>query len=202
MPTPAFQPDAVYSSAGNFFGNFPREAADATTRLPTTFKTSGPAVGSQATDNFGGAGNGLMGVLGGFIGSSPMDPAEARPATYPQLRRVSSAFPNVTRGPEQPVTPPESAPCWGYSAASRYCRFRVRYGVCRIDPAHLLAAPCSIFWLALAGEIQRSFCRMAIHADLIATSVGGPGSSKASARRRIGGCLPTGQNFIATFQHI
>jgi hypothetical protein len=31
MPTPACQPDAVYSPAGDFFGNFPRGSADATT---------------------------------------------------------------------------------------------------------------------------------------------------------------------------
>ena len=144
MPTPAFQPDAVYSPAGDFSGNFPRGPADAATRSPVSLKASGPGFGRQATDNFGATGIGPMGVLGGFIGNSPMDPAEARPsmrglgaadfsseetnhidpsenasggprpATYPQLRRVSSAFPNVTpRDPEQPVTPPESASLLG-----------------------------------------------------------------------------------------
>ena len=140
MPTPAFQPDAVYSPAGDFFGNVPRGAADATTRLPTTFKTSGPAVGGQSTDDFGVIGNRPMGVLGGFTGNSPMDPAAPirglgaadfsseetnhidasedvpgglRPARY-QLRRVSSAFPNVTpRDPGQPVTPPQFVPLPG-----------------------------------------------------------------------------------------
>ena len=140
MPTPAFQPDAVYSPAGDFFGNFPRGAGDATTRLPTTFKTSGPADGGQSTDNFGAIGNRPMGVLGGFMGNSPMDPAAPmrglgaadfsseetnhidpsenapgglRPARY-QLRRVSSPFPNVRpRDPGQPVTPPQSAPLLG-----------------------------------------------------------------------------------------
>ena len=98
---------------------------------------------NQVTDNFGGTGNGLTGVLGG-IGNRAMDPAEARPpmrglgaadfsseetnhidpsgnaareprpASYPQLRRVSSAFPDVApRDPEQLVTPPETAPLRG-----------------------------------------------------------------------------------------
>jgi hypothetical protein len=144
VPTPAFQPDAVHSPAGDFFEKFLRGSADATTRSPVSFKTSGSNAGGQAADNFSGAGNGPLGGLGGFIGSSPMDPAEAmspmhglaaadfsseatnhiepsdnapggpRPAAYPQLRRVSSAFPDITpRDPEQPVTPPEPAPLLG-----------------------------------------------------------------------------------------
>ncbi len=138
--TPAFLPDAVYSPAGDFFGNFPRGSADATTRLPTIFKTSGPAVGGQSTDDFGAIGNLPMGVLGGFMGNSPMSPAAPirglsaadfsseetnyidpsenvpgglRPARY-QLRRVSSAFPNVTpRDLGQPVAPPQFVPLPG-----------------------------------------------------------------------------------------
>jgi hypothetical protein len=144
MPTPAFQPDAVYSPAGNFFGNFPRGSADATTRLPTTFKTSGSAVGSRITDDFGGTGKGPMGVLGGLIGNSSMDPVGARPqirgvgaadssseeinavdpsenasavprpATYPWLRRGSSASPGfMPLDPEQPVTQPKPAASLG-----------------------------------------------------------------------------------------
>ncbi|MEO6381033.1 MAG: hypothetical protein ABIO35_03290 [Nitrobacter sp.] len=99
---PAFRPDAVYSPAGDFFGNFPHGSADATTRLPTTFTTSGPAVGGQSTDNFGAIGNRSMGVFGGFMGNSPMDPAApmrglgAADFSGYQLRRVSSAFPDIT----------------------------------------------------------------------------------------------------------
>jgi hypothetical protein len=138
---PAVQPNTVYSPAGDFFGNFSRGSADAATRSPVSFKTSGPNAGDQATDNFS---NGPTGVLGGFIGNSPMDPAEARPsmrglgaadfssegashidpsenaprgsspAAYPQLRRGSSAFPNVMpRDPEQLGTTPEPAPLLG-----------------------------------------------------------------------------------------
>ena len=75
----------------------------------------------------------------------------------------------------------------------------MRYGVYRIDPVHLPATPCPIFWPVLVGEIQNSFRRMTTHADLIATSVGGPGSSKASARRRIGDWLVTGAAKIKIF---
>lgn len=136
--------NAVYSPAGNFFGNFPRGSADATTRLPTTFKTSGSAVGSRITDDFGGTGKGPMGVLGGLIGNSSMDPVGARPqirgvgaadssseeinavdpsenasavprpATYPWLRRGSSASPGfMPLDPEQPVTQPKPAASLG-----------------------------------------------------------------------------------------
>ena len=59
----------------------------------------------------------------------------------------------------------------------------MRYGVRRIDPAHLPAAPCPIFWLGLSGEIQQRFRRMTTRADLIATIRRRPGSSKGSARR-------------------
>ncbi|MFH1343577.1 MAG: polymorphic toxin type 44 domain-containing protein [Pseudomonadota bacterium] len=138
--TPAFQLDAMYPPTGDFFGNFPRGSDDAETPLPTAFKTSGPAVGDQSIDNFGAVGDRSMGVLDGFMGNSSMDPAAQmrglgaadfssegtdhidpsenapggrRPARY-QLRRVSSAFPNVTpRDPGQPVTPSQFGPLLG-----------------------------------------------------------------------------------------
>ena len=84
------------------------------------------------------------------------------------------------------------APCRGYSPASRYCRCSMQYGVYRTDPARLPAVPCPIFWLALPGEIQQRSRRMKVHVDLIVMDVRSPGSSKGSARRRIGSCLPTG----------
>jgi hypothetical protein len=49
-----------------------------------------------------------------FDGGSGNAPGRPRPATYPQLRRVSSAFPNVTpRDPEPLGTTPEPAPLLG-----------------------------------------------------------------------------------------
>ena len=94
--------------------------------------------------------------------------------------------------------------CWEHSAASRYCRFRMRYGACRIDPAHLPAAPCPIFWLVLPGEIQQRFRRMTNRADLIATARRRPGSSKGSARgdRPPPSCRRLRAFSSATFQHI
>ncbi|QWG14808.1 hypothetical protein KMZ29_09210 [Bradyrhizobium sediminis] len=84
-PTPAFQPDAVYSPAGDFFGNFPRVSAG-TTPAPIAFNVPGPAVGTGAADNFGAAGRRPVGVLGSFIGDSPIVAAEVRP----QLHGVSA----------------------------------------------------------------------------------------------------------------
>jgi hypothetical protein len=77
MPTPAFQSDAVYSPAGDFFGNFPRDEADA--RPPMI----GVAAAESRAKN-----------------PNHVDPSEnaaggPRPARY-QLRRVSSAYPEIT----------------------------------------------------------------------------------------------------------
>jgi hypothetical protein len=90
-PTPAFQPDAVYSPAGDFFGNFPRVSAG-TTPSPIAFNVSGPAVGTGAGDNFGAAGNNPVGVVGSVIGNEPGGPFRG---AMPQLRSVSAPdFPN------------------------------------------------------------------------------------------------------------
>ena len=50
-PTPAFQPDAVYSPMGDFYGNYPRASAVAAVPSPATFSASGPGFGSQTTDS-------------------------------------------------------------------------------------------------------------------------------------------------------
>ena len=47
--TPAFQPDAVYSPARDFFGNFPRASAVAATPSPTAFKDLALALGRLLT---------------------------------------------------------------------------------------------------------------------------------------------------------
>jgi hypothetical protein len=49
-PTPAFQPDAVYSPAGDFFGNFPRTSAGAATTSPAAFNTSGSSFAPMRAD--------------------------------------------------------------------------------------------------------------------------------------------------------
>ncbi|MES2192943.1 MAG: hypothetical protein V4517_00885 [Pseudomonadota bacterium] len=88
MPTPAFQPDAVYSSAGGFFGNFPRDEADA--RPPTR----GLGAAEISNDEIK-----YIDVLNHAAGG----PGSAR---Y-QLRRVSSAFPDITlRDLNQPASRP------------------------------------------------------------------------------------------------
>jgi hypothetical protein len=75
-----------------------------------------------------------------------------------------------------------------------------------LQAGELPPAPCPIF---LAGLSRRNPAELPPdddRADLIATSVGSLGSSKASARRRIGGCAPTGATRAkissATFQDI
>jgi hypothetical protein len=91
MPTPAFQSDAVYSPAGDFFGNFPRDEADARP----------PMIGLAAAE---------------FSSEEPnhVDPSEyaaggSRPGWY-QLRRVGSAFPEITlRDLNQPTRWPLDA---------------------------------------------------------------------------------------------
>jgi hypothetical protein len=50
-PTPAFQPDAVYSPMGDFYGNYPRASDVAAVPSPATSSASGPGFGSQATDS-------------------------------------------------------------------------------------------------------------------------------------------------------
>ncbi|QWG17135.1 hypothetical protein KMZ68_19430 [Bradyrhizobium sediminis] len=138
-PTPAFQPDAVYSPAGDFFGNFPRVSAGATPS-PIAFNVPGPAVGTGAADNFGAAGRGPVGVLGSFVGDAEVRPqlhgvsapglsneetaygdqsgnmpSGPRPVGYPRLRSrvVNPAFPAIMPPDAVPPDPPEPAPLLG-----------------------------------------------------------------------------------------
>jgi len=210
MPTPAFQPDTVYSPAGDSIGNFQRGSADTETRLATTSRRQDRPL---AVRSLTGSMEPGMAPWASLVVSleiarwiwprrcaaSARQIFRARKPTisiHRRMRRAGGALSGISCEGSAPLFPTSRcvtlsnwergrspSRCWGYSAASRYCRFRMRYGVCRIDPAHLPAAPCPIFWPGLAGEIQRIFRRMTTHADLIATSVGNPGSSKASARR-------------------
>jgi hypothetical protein len=50
--TPAFQPDAVYSPTGDFFGNFPRVSAVAATQSPTAFNEPGSSSAPRMAGDF------------------------------------------------------------------------------------------------------------------------------------------------------
>jgi hypothetical protein len=86
-PTPAFQPDAVYSPDGYFIGNFPTNSAATSSRGASN--APGPGFGSQLTDALNTAGKRAVPVLtrvGNFIGDNLTTPAEGASPLGPLLR--------------------------------------------------------------------------------------------------------------------
>jgi hypothetical protein len=82
-PIPAFRPDAVYSPAGDFFGNFPRIDPVAAAPSPTAFHASGSAAGPRSAGDFHELARGITHFPNGgskLVGNGPM-PAEQTAST-------------------------------------------------------------------------------------------------------------------------
>jgi hypothetical protein len=115
---PAFQREAAYSPAGDFFGNFPRVSGLSATPSPTAFGGSSSDLGMG--DDFNAVAQRLtrlLNISGQFAGNSPMSPAGTAPwqglpssPTAPADRfEESTSFPVSTApaSPYQPVPPAE-----------------------------------------------------------------------------------------------
>ena len=129
--TPAFQPDAVYSPAGDFFGNFPRVSAVAPTSLASN--ASGPRFGPQVTNEFGALGRGVERIRGGAgqsIGNGFFTFAETPSLSRPLLR--GTAVPNSSVEETAFGDRPEEAPSGPIVA--RRLSYRVGSAVPSITP--------------------------------------------------------------------
>jgi len=99
--TPAFQPDAVYSPTGDFYGNFPSASAAAAAPSPMAFNA--PASGSDPrtlseSDALVQRMTRLFNGVGQLVGNSLVSPAEAAP------------LPRIPSGPTAPDLPDDEAP--------------------------------------------------------------------------------------------
>jgi hypothetical protein len=100
--TPVFQPDIAGpgSVLGKFIGD--RLIAPAAAASPSRPMLPGPVAPNLPSDE------------AAFGDRSENAPAEPSTDTYPRLRRVSSAFPDITqRNPDQPAPKPEHVPALG-----------------------------------------------------------------------------------------
>jgi len=135
--TPAFQPDAVYSPAGDFYGNFPGASAAA----PSPKAFNAPAFGSDPrTANDANAVAQRLARLfhgfGQFVEDSLVSPAEAAP------------LPRVLSGPTAPDLPHDEAPAVVSKRPEQYLSARVVYP----SPASARDAAAPV-----APDVQGSF---------------------------------------------
>jgi hypothetical protein len=87
---PAFQSDAVYSPAGDFYGNFPRVSAAAAMQSPMAFNPPGSGPGPRMPDDFGALALGVARLLNGtgqYKGDSLITPAEGSSLSQPMYAR-------------------------------------------------------------------------------------------------------------------
>jgi hypothetical protein len=97
--TPAFEPDAVYSPDGNFYGNFPAASAVAAPLSPAAFNALGPGFGSRTAVDFNSLAQAVTRLLsgaGGFTGNSLIPPANAASSSRPPLTPTVPGFPAAT----------------------------------------------------------------------------------------------------------
>jgi hypothetical protein len=81
-PIPAFQPNAVYSPAGDFYANFPGVSADAAAPSTSAFNALASGFDPRTADGPSALAQRLAGLFKGAgqsVGDGPVSPAEAAP---------------------------------------------------------------------------------------------------------------------------